>query len=260
MFIHRRFLDFFYQAKATQLDLVLVQVSRTKGSTFAKKEDLMIFNSHLDSEGCLGGNTLCEKLKQFAKLALETKKPQIFVNSPKDTTHGETEFVITPYFFKEDYNHLEKFLGQNFWVLVFGGGSISTAFLELARFMGWRICLIDTKRDKKSIALSDSFIFLKESEEIFDLSLRIYHSAVILNHCAKEEKSYITALVQSPIRYIGIMGNKTRMQKMLKDLDLLEDKRIFAPIGLDLGKGDAYTIALCICAQIQKLKGEKWIF
>ena len=260
MFIHRRFLDFFYQAKNFNLDLVLVQVSRAKGSTFAKEKDLMIFNSNLDFEGCLGSSGLCEKLKNLAKQALETKSPQIFTNSPKDSTHGENEFILTPYFFEENYSHLENLLKQNFWVVVFGGGNISTAFLELSRLIGWKICLIDTKRDEKSIALSDSFVLLKESKEIFDFPLDTYHSAVILSHCAKEERDYIKVLIQSPIDYIGIMGNKTRMQEILKGLGLLEDKRIFAPIGLDLGKGDIYTIALSICAQIQKIRGEKWIF
>lgn len=258
MFLHRNFLDFFHKSQELELDCVLVEVKKTSGPTFAKENDIMLFNASLESQGCLGSPKLCEALGVLAKEALAQKTEKIFVNPSKDGAHGRSEFCLKPYFFEEGYKDLEARLRSIFWVVVFGSGEHTLPFLKLARFMGWNICLMDKRKEEQSLEYADRFILLEDSSDIFDLDLDSYHAAVILSHHTKDDANYLKGLSKSSLKYIGIMGNKISMQRMLEELNLAQDERIFAPIGLELGKGDIHTLALSICSQIESFKNKNF--
>ena len=54
-----------------------------------------------------------------------------------------------------------------------------------------------------------------------------------------------------------MMGNVKNMQKIKDELNLKDEKRFFAPVGLPLGNGSHKSIALSICAQIEAFKNAK---
>ena len=71
-------------------------------------------------------------------------------------------------------------------------------------------------------------------------------------------------LVQTNCNYIGILGPKTKLNRMLDDLnnegiELTEEKltTIYGPIGLDLGAETAEEIALSIVAEIKAVMSGK---
>ena len=51
-----------------------------------------------------------------------------------------------------------------------------------------------------------------------------------------------------------MMGNKKNMQRIKQEFVLQNDKRFFAPIGLDIGGNTHQAIALSICSQIEAQK------
>ena len=56
-----------------------------------------------------------------------------------------------------------------------------------------------------------------------------------------------------PLRYLGILGPRRRTEKLLGEisLDEQEKKKLYAPVGLDIGADNPQEIALAIIAEIQ---------
>lgn len=252
MMLRKHFLDFFFQTQGRKLDLVLVRVVHTYGSTFCKKGDIMLFDSELNFVGCLGGPKLILQLTQQSQIALREKALQAFTNPSNNQWHGESTFQITPYFFVNQYEGLKSILDSVFHLAIFGSGEHLLPFLKLTHLMGYHCTLIDTNLSQDY--QTDRMISLQDSLDIFNLDLSPYQGAVILSHHPQKDQNYLQALSQTSIPYIGIMGNARSLQHLLKELNLSDDPRIFAPIGIALGKGDAYTLALSICAQIEQIK------
>jgi xanthine dehydrogenase accessory factor len=66
-------------------------------------------------------------------------------------------------------------------------------------------------------------------------------------------------LLETPVRYIGMIGSKRRVHTVLEHLlnkGIGEDqlKRVWAPIGLDLGAQTPPEIALAIMAEIVQVR------
>ena len=82
-------------------------------------------------------------------------------------------------------------------------------------------------------------------------------AAVIMNHHYERDRDFLTAWLGSEVPYIGMVGPRRRTTEMLATLasgavplDRVE-RRIHAPVGLDLGGETAEEIALSIVAEIR---------
>ena len=67
----------------------------------------------------------------------------------------------------------------------------------------------------------------------------------------------LSALLDSPVRYIGVLGPRLRTERMLTalqskcDTPLPGRERVHGPVGLDIGADTPETIALSILAEMQ---------
>ena len=67
----------------------------------------------------------------------------------------------------------------------------------------------------------------------------------------------LTAILPSPIPYIGLLGPKSRGDELLAQLGEAPSDRIHSPVGLDLGGETPEEIALAIVAEIQAALNER---
>src|SRR5207248_2370833 len=65
-------------------------------------------------------------------------------------------------------------------------------------------------------------------------------------------------LLPSPVRYLGLLGPKSRSERLLQELaqagivpTKAQRRRLYAPVGLDLGAETPEEIALAILAEIR---------
>jgi xanthine dehydrogenase accessory factor len=89
--------------------------------------------------------------------------------------------------------------------------------------------------------------------------LDISSYVVILTHDDKFDIPALQIALDSPARYIGILGSqKTQTRRLfaLKELGVTDDclSRIHSPIGVNLGAVGANEIALSIMAEIVAVK------
>ncbi|MEN5406119.1 XdhC/CoxI family protein [Aliarcobacter butzleri] len=259
MYLDKKILDFIESSQNRKLDIALTSVVETTGSTYAKVGNIMLVNSQNEFTGVLGSSYLHNKIFELSHQAISSKEIQYFESIAQDESsgHGNSKYKIEPFFYEENYEKLEKSLKNPFSLLIFGSGAHVTTLILMANLMGWKTTIIDVKMNNEFVKDADEKIELKNLEDILTMDLNSFDASVILSHSPKTDDSYLKALVNSNINYIGMMGNKKNMQRIKKEFDLETDKRFFAPIGLDIGGNTAQSIALSICAQIEAKKNNK---
>jgi hypothetical protein len=80
-------------------------------------------------------------------------------------------------------------------------------------------------------------------------------AVVLMSHSLETDKKNLQKLSGSKTKYIGMLGPKTRSERILDELSAegikIETQNIFAPTGLDLGASTPEEIALSIVAEIK---------
>lgn len=259
MFLDKEILNFIQTSITKKLDIAITCVTKTQGSTYAKKGNILAVNSQGDWQGVLGSPYLHSQILELSKTALETKSVQTFESIPKDesTGHGQSQYSIEPFFYTHEYKGLSNYMKKPYSLLIFGSAAHVTALVLMANLMGWKTTIIDMKMQNEFVKEADERIQLKSLEEIHTMDLSSYDASVILSHSPTTDHVYLEALLNSPIEYIGMMGNKQNMQRIKKEFQLEKSSRFFAPIGLDIGGNTSQAIALSICAQIEAKKNGK---
>ena len=74
--------------------------------------------------------------------------------------------------------------------------------------------------------------------------------AVVKTHSLMRDTAWIKRLAATEAPYIGVLGPRARIEKILAQLALAGDRRIFGPIGLDLGADGPEQVGLSIVAEL----------
>ncbi|MGA1940772.1 XdhC family protein [Arcobacter sp. YIC-310] len=295
MFNNKEYLSFIEKSKKDKLDIVVTSVVNTLGSTYAKSGNMMLINSNFESVGVLGSPALHKKILDLSKQTLNSKEIIFFKNEPKSKSsgHGISNYLVEAFFYEDDYSalgealvNIGKTLVRNIYtneysfldkkseikfennlfyqsiefpysLLIFGSGDHVTSLVEMANLMGWQTTVIDTNIKKQTVLNADYLIQLDKIEDISNMDLTTYNSSVILSHSPTKDDIYLEALLKSKVEYIGVLGNKKNMQKKKNKFNLENDKRFYAPVGLDIGGTTHQSIALSICSQIEARKNGK---
>ena len=295
MFSNKEYVKFIENSKAKGLDIVGASVIETLGSTYAKPGNMMLVNSLGEFIGVLGSKFLHNKILDLAKDALKTKKNQYFESIPEDESsgHGTSKYFLQGFFFENNYGALgvalenigktlirsikdDKFeivnekietkleddrfyqeIQSSYSLLIFGSGAHVTSLISMSNLMAWKTTVIDIKIKEEYVLQADELIELKNLEDILTMDLSSYNASVILSHSPKTDDTYLEALINSDLQYIGLMGNKKNMQRKIEQFKLENDKRFFAPVGFDIGGNTHQSIALSICSQIEARKNGK---
>lgn len=143
-------------------------------------------------------------------------------------------------------------------VVVVGGGHVGKAIYQVARFLDFRVVVID---DRERFANKERFpeadVLVPES---FDQGLRELdpgpnHYVVVATRGHKFDDIALLEAARSGAGYVGLLGSKRKavlIFRHLLDQGIPEERvrSIRAPIGLDLGGRQPEDIAVSILAEI----------
>ena len=83
---------------------------------------------------------------------------------------------------------------------------------------------------------------------------------VIMTHNYNRDREILRLLLESKACYVGALGPRRRTEKLLEELNAEgvnfsseQLKKLFAPVGLDIGANTPEAIALSIIAEIQSV-------
>lgn len=142
-------------------------------------------------------------------------------------------------------------------LLVLGAGPDAMPLVEIAGLMSWHVHVLD---HRPAYAIAGRFpraqiVELSPAKALPQFLQRThYDAAVVMSHHLTSDETYLAALADSAIPYIGLLGPAPRRMRLMNDIG---DKarqfgdRLYGPIGLDIGARTPETIALAIVSEIQ---------
>ena len=140
---------------------------------------------------------------------------------------------------------------------IFGGGHISMALARSANAAGFGIVVID---DREQFANKERFPMAQEIFTTYDDAYaRIKPNAssylVIVTRGHRDDMRVLAWAVRTEARYIGMIGSKRKVLSVYQALEKEgfspeEFKRVYAPMGLEIGALSPEEIAISIAAEL----------
>lgn len=145
-------------------------------------------------------------------------------------------------------------------LVVFGAGYDAMPVVRLAKELGWNVTVVDSRHNttKQQFSLADAVVFSRPESIKEHISIDSHTVAVVMTHNYLHDLELLKTLLPSPLRYLGILGPKSRTEKILQELQeagikptVEQMQRLYSPVGLDIGAETPEAIALSIIAEIQ---------
>ncbi|MGI0483905.1 XdhC family protein [Pantanalinema rosaneae CENA516] len=221
------------------------------GSVNAQIGDRVLVNSNQTVVYGMADPPLVTRLLQDSDRSLITGKNRVITYSLE---HGSVEALI-------------EVIHPPVPLLVFGAGYDAVPVVQLAKQLGWQVTLIDHRpiyANRDRFPQADQIIVGHVDQIYHQIKLNESTIAVVMTHHYLQDQALLKLLLPSPIRYLGVLGPKSRTQQLLQDLHhhglqftATQLQRLYAPIGLDLGAETPDEIALAIVAEIQAVLNQR---
>lgn len=150
-------------------------------------------------------------------------------------------------------------------LLIAGGGHVGQALGEIAAKLDFDVTVID---DRADFASSERFPSAKKcivgdiEQELARFSIDAGTYVVIVTRGHRHDGQALHAVIDSPARYIGLIGSKAKIKLIYDDLSsqgVSGEKlsRVHAPIGYDIGAISVPEIAVSIAAELVAVRRGK---
>ncbi len=153
-------------------------------------------------------------------------------------------------------------------LMIFGSGPDVKPLLRLTSQLGWTTTVVDHRSayaTTQEFPEADEVRLLSPDQYEQDLHLTPDSYAVMMIHQFETEAKVLQFLFQSPVRYIGLLGPKSKRDLLLEHLASggfsptgEQLGKLYNPVGLDIGAETAEEVAVSIAAEIQSIvKGRR---
>jgi len=144
-------------------------------------------------------------------------------------------------------------------LFVFGAGKDAIPLVKLASLAGFFVTITDWRADLCSIEYfpdAEQILVGFPREIIPKLQLTASDSAIIITHQFQKDKEILSHILNSNLKYLGVLGGKKRIQRLLEGKKI--DTEINSPAGLQIGAEGPEEIAISIVGElIQRQRIEK---
>lgn len=152
---------------------------------------------------------------------------------------------------------------------IFGAADDAIPVAVLAKSIGWHVSVVDARSEyatRERFPLVDAVLCLRP--EALSASPQIVlppdAMVMIMTHNFTHDRELLRVLLARPLRYVGILGPKSRTQRLLDELaddgvTFPEENlaRLHGPAGLDLGAETPEEIAISIVGEMQAVLGQR---
>lgn len=150
-------------------------------------------------------------------------------------------------------------------LIIAGSGNVALNIYRIASIVGYDITVIDNRVETltwERFPEASELLLGDIVETLKSIDINDSTSIVLVTYQHAFDEAALQAVVESPARYIGIMGNKHKVTayfSKLNSLGISEELigKVHVPIGLDLGGQRAAEIALSVVAELQAVKYER---
>ncbi len=250
--------------KANELEkenktFALATLIETDGSTPRNDSAKMIIRADKTTYGTIGGGALEQAVIKESLRCLKENKTEILDynldGSGRDNLKmicgGKAKVFI-------DVINAEPI------ILLLGGGHINYSISKYIDILNYKYIVID---DLEKIANKERYpnalqIINKDFVQgIKELEVDDKYSVVIATRGHEHDYECVEEIIKTNPSYVGMIGSKKKVITTFKKLEKNgykdEIKKIYAPIGLDIGTQTPEEIALSIVSEILKVKSKK---
>lgn len=236
--------------------VALVTIVRTQGSTPQRVGAKMLVFADGRTVGTIGGGCYEHDALGKARDALAGGPPRLVSYELSDDLAEETGLICG--------GRMEVFiepLEASPRLYLIGAGHVSRDLARAANDAGFRVTVVD---DREKFASPARF---PDAEIVVDAIPDWLHRAeipasafvVILTRGHRHDLEALRALAARDLRYLGLIGSRAKVTRLFEALaaEGLPDaclRRVFAPIGFDIGAVTPAEIAVSILAEMIALR------
>jgi xanthine dehydrogenase accessory factor len=228
-------------------------IVNVRGSIPSFKTAKMLVRDDGSIVGTIGGGCVEADVWQAAREVMESERPRTLTfdlnQDPKYDTGlvcgGTLEIFVEPILPPAE-------------LYIFGAGHVAASLYRVARIAGFDITVVD---DRAAYANRERFPEAQDviAEDFDQAMARLKPSEssyiVIVTRGHRDDMRVLRWAVQTPARYVGMIGSKRKTITIFKELQseglpaALFD-RVHAPVGLDIGAITPEEIAVSITAEL----------
>ncbi len=141
-------------------------------------------------------------------------------------------------------------------LVVVSAGDDARVLAQMAAEVGFRVVVVDRRPGLLAADRFPAAVRLMETDAAQlgeRLTLDADSFAVLMTHDYADDAAYLRALLRTPARYLGMLGPRQRTERILVALERegpVDRKRIYGPVGLDIGTDGAEQVALAVLAEL----------
>jgi xanthine dehydrogenase accessory factor len=142
-------------------------------------------------------------------------------------------------------------------LIIFGSGNISKACYRIAEILGYRVMVLDPFATEQTFPNAE--VYTQDVlQKIKEVKVNSYDNILVITEHRYDVEA-LESVLDSKARYIGMIGSKSRINMVYKDLikEGVAPERLFslfAPVGIDIGAETPEEIAVSIMAEIIKVR------
>jgi xanthine dehydrogenase accessory factor len=158
----------------------------------------------------------------------------------------------------EDAGYLEAFvetIEPPVHLMLFGGGDDALAVANQAKLLGWRLTVLDGRRDHARadrFPNADVVVVNSLDDPLSGVALDEWTIAVVMTHSFSQDAAALRELAKHQLNYVGILGPQRRTERLIETAGLAGatlPAEWHSPAGLDLGGDTPEQVALAIVAE-----------
>jgi xanthine dehydrogenase accessory factor len=170
----------------------------------------------------------------------------------------------------QDDNHNEaliEYISPPISLIIAGAGNDVQPLVKMVSLLGWEVTIGEGRATHAITARfpeAKQVIVVNPDQFLENINIDDQTYVLLMTHNYKYDLAMLKLLLKTNCPYIGILGPKTKLNRMLDDL-LIEGikvseeqlQRIYGPIGLDIGAETSEEIALSVIAEIKAVISRK---
>jgi len=160
-----------------------------------------------------------------------------------------------------------EFLNPPVSLVIVGAGNDAIPMMQMADSIGWNVRIVDgrnTHAKPERFASACQVVVSQPGKVLDEIPVDPYTAFILMTHNYNYDLAMLKALLQKNLPYIGVLGPKKKLEKILNELEnegmpISTDqlKRIYGPAGLEIGAETPEEIALSIIAEIKAVFSKK---
>ena len=231
----------------------LATIINVRGSIPSFETAKMLVRDDGTIAGTIGGGCVEAEVWQAAKEVMQDEKPRSLTfnlnNNPKYDSGlvcgGTLEVYIEPVL-------------PAATLYIFGAGHVALNLYRVARMAGFDVIVVD---DREAYANRERFreakdVYAEDFDRVLNqLSPNESSYLVITTRGHRDDMRVLRWAVETPARYIGMIGSQRKVIAIYKELEregIAREKleRVYAPMGIDIGAITPEEIAVSVATEL----------